>query len=129
VDNLIEFISAIPVVVATVLLAVVYTRLWHRLKADKHFIRAVSEKLSAEAEKLPDNDPNAMRHLYLMSLLRARKSKFGGKNQPTIFGAAMNDLADRDRRFIKSTLKNSSDIGRVRYLDKVFNAALKQAAH
>ncbi len=127
-DNLIEVLSVIPLAAAALMLAYVHTMLWHRLKADKHFIRAVSERLLAEAEKHASNDPNAVRHLYLMSLLRSRKSKFGGKNQPTIFGAAMNDLADRDRRLIKSTLKNNSDIGRVRYLDKVFTAALKQVA-
>ncbi|EPW3014725.1 hypothetical protein OFL57_30220 [Pseudomonas aeruginosa] len=87
--------------------------------------KLVEKELTEEAERLGDNDPALVRHLYYVSLLNARRLGFPDKNASGIFISAMNDLAAKDRKYIRHTLKHNTDKGRARYLDKIFHAALK----
>lgn len=93
--------------------------------AGEESVELKNHKLSEMAQLLGEYDPSAVRHLYFISLMEARKLGLDHGSVAGIFASAMNDLAEEDKKLIKLTLKNNSNKGRVRYLDKVFNAALK----
>ena len=153
-EDFVGLLSLVPIVGAAVSILAAFTGVWRRSKADVHFIKAVSNELKAatagvkvssedvkfpvaevpivvereladEAERLGDNDAALMRHLYFVSLLNAHKLGLPDKDASGIFVSAMNDLAAKDRKYIRYTLKNNTDKGRARYLDKIFHAALK----
>ncbi|MNR05711.1 hypothetical protein D3C85_1217560 [compost metagenome] len=79
-----------------------------------------SESLTDEGEVLGNNDPALVRAIYRDAL----KSVSVASQAEGIVFKALNDLAEKDKKYIKATLNVNSIAGRGRYLSKVFRKAL-----
>jgi hypothetical protein len=135
-----ELIGVIPLVLAATSLLVTIFNLKDRAKAEQRFVEALQTELkkeieikqppfdngvelTPEGEKLGDHDPALVRAIF-RDALRSVESQAQAQS---IVYKALNDLAEKDRKYIRSTLKANTVAGRARYLGKLFRKALNIA--
>ncbi|WP_331695471.1 hypothetical protein VY732_11720 [Pseudomonas sp. ZY71] len=132
-----ELIGIVPLVLATASLLVTLFNLKDRVKAEQNFVEALQTELKKEievkqtpsegnvqltddGEKLGNHDPALVRAIF-RDALRSVESPV--QVQGVVY-KALNDLAEKDRKYIKLTLKTNTVAGRARYLGKLFRKAL-----
>lgn len=129
-----EIIAVVPVFLALTSMFATIWMLKKKTEAEKKFILALQEELEREianrvaelegaskltpsAEALGNNDPALVRSIYREALRNS------GSGTTGIVFKALNDLAERDKFYINTTLKQNSMSGRFRYLSKLFRKA------
>lgn len=132
-----ELVGIIPLVLAGTSLAITLFNLKDRAKAEKKFVEALqtelkkeievkkaspqlSIQLTEEGERHGDNDPALVRAIFREAL----RSVEGQAQAQSVVYKALNDLAEKDRKYINLTLKTNTVKGRARYLGKLFRKAL-----
>jgi hypothetical protein len=132
-----EFIGVVPLLLAITSFAVTLFNLKDKARAEQNFVEALqvelkkelevkksthpdSESLTDEGEALGNRDPALVRAIYRDAL----KSVSVASQAEGIVFKALNDLAEKDKKYIKATLNVNSIAGRARYLSKVFRKAL-----
>lgn len=132
-----ELIGVVPLVLAAASLLVTLFNLKDRVKAEQNFVEALQTELKKEieikqtpsdgnvqltdeGEKLGNNDPALVRAIF-RDALRSVESQTQAQG---VVYKALNDLAEKDRKYIKLTLKTNTVAGRARYLGKLFRKAL-----
>lgn len=132
-----ELVGIIPLVLAGTSLAITLFNLKDRAKAEKKFVEALQTELkkeievkkaspqlkiqlTEEGERLGDNDPALVRAIFREAL----RSVEGQTQAQSVVYKALNDLAEKDRKYINLTLKTNTVKGRARYLGKLFRKAL-----
>lgn len=132
-----EFIGLVPLLLAATSLVVTFFNLKDRVKAEKNFVEALqtelkkeieikqtlpsgSEQLTEQGERLGNHDPALVRAIFRDAL---RSVESPAQAQSVVY-KALNDLAEKDKKYIKLTLKANTVAGRARYLGKLFRKAL-----
>lgn len=132
-----ELVGIIPLVLAGTSLAITLFNLKDRAKAEKKFVEALQTELkkeievkkaspqlkiqlTEEGERLGDNDPALVRAIFREAL----RSVEGQTQAQSVVYKALNELAEKDRKYINLTLKTNTVKGRARYLGKLFRKAL-----
>lgn len=135
-----EFVAIVPVALALISLIGTIFNLKTKAKAEHNFVVALNKelkkKISAGSEgdgrnavlsddglRRGDNDPALVRSLYREAL----SSSATNREATNIVVLALNDLAAKDKKYIKSTLENNTVRGRARYISKVFRRAVELA--
>lgn len=132
-----ELIGIFPLILAGTSFAITLINLKDRAKAEKKFVEALqaelkkevevkkaspqlSIKLTEEGERLGDNDPALVRAIFREAL----RSVEGHAQAQSVVYKALNDLAEKDRKYINLTLSSNTMKGRARYIGKLFRKAL-----
>lgn len=132
-----ELIGIVPLVLAAASLLVTLFNLKDRVKAEQNFVEALqtelkkeieikqtpsdgNDQLTEEGERLGNHDPALVRAIFRDAL---RSVENPAQAQGVVY-KALNDLAEKDKKYIKLTLKTNTVAGRARYLGKLFRKAL-----